>query len=72
MAYDKVELFNLPVAEKYELVMDLWDHIENDLLDVTEEEIKFAKERLKLHRENPSEGISLDELKKSISEKYGF
>ena len=72
MAYDKEELFNLPIAEKYELVMDLWDHIENDLLDVTEEEIQFAKERLKLHRDNPSEGISLDELKKSISEKYGF
>lgn len=72
MAYDKEELFNLPVAEKYELVMDLWDHIENDLLNVTEEEIKFAKERLKLHLDSPSEGISIDELKKSISEKYGF
>jgi len=52
--------------------MDLWDHIENDLLNVTEEEIRFAKERLKLHLDNPSEGISLDEFKKSISEKYGF
>jgi putative addiction module component (TIGR02574 family) len=72
MAYDKEELFNLPIAEKYELVLDLWDHIENDLLDVTEEEIQFAKERLKLHRKNPSEGIRLDELKKSISRKYGF
>ena len=72
MAYDKEELFNLPVAEKYELVMDLWDHIENDLLDVTEEEIHFAKERLKLHRENPSEGVNWNELKKKISEKYGF
>ena len=72
MPYDKEELFNLPVAEKYELVMELWDHIENDLLDVTEEEIQFAKERLKLHRDNPSEGISLVELKKSISDKYGF
>jgi putative addiction module component (TIGR02574 family) len=72
MPYNKEELFNLPVAEKYELVMDLWDRIENDLLNVTEEEIQFAKERLKLHRDNPSEGISLDELKKSISEKYGF
>jgi len=72
MAYDKEELFNLPVAEKYELVMDLWDRIENDLLHVTEAEIKFAKDRLKLHRENPSEGMTMDELKKSISEKYGF
>jgi putative addiction module component (TIGR02574 family) len=72
MAYDKEELFNLPVAEKYELVLDLWESIDNDLLDVTEEEIEFAKKRLQLHRENPLSGISREELKKKISEKYGF
>jgi putative addiction module component (TIGR02574 family) len=72
MSYNKEELFNLPVAEKYELVLDLWESIDDDLLDVTEEEIKFAKERLQLHRQNPSEGISREELKKKISEKYGF
>ncbi len=72
MAYNKEDLFNLPVAEKYELVMDLWDQIEKDLLDVSEEEIQFAKVRLKLHRQNPSERISVDELKKLITDKYGF
>jgi len=72
MPYNKEELFNLPVAEKYELVLDLWESIDNDLLDATEEEIKFAKRRLQLHRQNPSSGISREELKKKISEKYGF
>jgi hypothetical protein len=60
------------MEEKYELAMDLWDDIENNLLEVTEEEIKFAKERLELHRLNPSEGTRWREVKKRISEKYGF
>lgn len=72
MPYNREELFNLPIGEKYELVMDLWDRIECDLLEVTEEEIQFAKERLKLHVANPKEGITLAELKKSISEKHRF
>jgi len=72
MPYNKEELFNLPVSEKYELVLELWESIDDDLLDVTEEEIKFAKKRLQLHRQNPSAGISREELKKKISEKYGF
>lgn len=72
MSYNKEELFNLPVAEKYELVLDLWESIEDNLLDVTKEEIQFAKKRLELHRLNPSEGIRREELKKKISRKYGF
>ena len=32
MAYDKEELLNLPVAEKYELVLDLWESIDDDFL----------------------------------------
>lgn len=72
MAYNREDIFNLPMEEKYELAMDLWDDIENNLLEVTEEEIKFAKERLELHRLNPSKGTSWQEVKKKISEKYGF
>lgn len=72
MPYNKEELLNLPASEKYELVLDLWESIDDDLLDVTEEEIKFAKKRLQLHRQNPSAGISREELKKKISKKYGF
>jgi putative addiction module component (TIGR02574 family) len=32
MAYDKKELFKLPVEEKYELVMDLWENIDEAFL----------------------------------------
>jgi putative addiction module component (TIGR02574 family) len=72
MAYDREELFNLPVEEKLKLVQALWDRIDEDLLPVTEEEIKFAQERLELHKQKPSEGLSWSEVKKKITRKYGF
>ena len=72
MPYNKEELFKLPIEDKLELVEDLWDRIDDELLPVTEEEIRFAKERLDLHKKNPSEGLSWPEFKKKIKEKYGF
>jgi putative addiction module component (TIGR02574 family) len=72
MAYDREELFNLPVEEKLELVEALWNRIDEDLLPVPEEEMQFAQERLELHKQNPSEGLSWLEIKKKIIEKYGF
>ena len=72
MPYNKEELFNLPAEEKYELVLDLWENIGNESLPVTEEEIAFAKKRLKLHKEKPLEGLSWSEVKNNIRKKYGF
>ena len=72
MSYNREELFNLPVEEKLELVEALWDMIDEDLIPVTGEEITFARERLELHNQNPSEGLSWLEVKKKITEKYGF
>ena len=36
------------------------------------DEIAFVKERLRMHNENPSEGMTWEELKSKIHEKYGF
>ncbi|MEO8567698.1 MAG: addiction module protein [Ginsengibacter sp.] len=72
MAYDREELLNLSVDEKLELVEALWDRIDDELLPVTNEEIAFAKERLQLHNQNPSDGMSWEELKRKIQERYGF
>ena len=58
MPYDREELFNLPMDEKLELVEALWNRIDEDLLPFTEEEIKFARKRLELHKQKPSEGFS--------------
>ena len=72
MSYNREELFNLPVEEKLELVEALWDKIDEDLMPVTNAEIEFAKARLRLHEENPSDGLAWEELKRKIQEKYGF
>ena len=45
MSYNRDELLKLPPKEKLELVEALWESIDEDLLPVTEEEIKFARER---------------------------
>ena len=56
MAYDKEELLNLPVEEKYELELDLWESIDDNFLgkEMTrqgfEEEIDKRIERID---ENP-------------------
>lgn len=34
-------------------------------------EIAFAKKRLEMHKQNPSEGITFEKLKKKIHKKYG-
>jgi len=39
---------------------------------VSNDEIRFAEERLKMHEENPLEGMSLASFKKYFADKYGF
>ncbi len=72
MSYNKEELLNLPLKEKQELVEALWNSIDDELLPDTEEEIAFAKDRLKMHEANPAEGITWPDFKSKIQEKYGF
>ena len=72
MAYDKERLFTLPVEEKLELVVALWDQIDNELMPVTKDEILFAQDRLDLHKENPGEQLSWEELREKVEELYGF
>jgi putative addiction module component (TIGR02574 family) len=72
MPYNKKELLSLPPEEKIELAEELWSSVEEELMPITEEEIAFAEERLKMHEANPDEGMSLEELKKYFIEKYGF
>ena len=72
MPYNKKELLSLSASEKVALAEELWSSVEEALLPVTNEELSFVEERLKLHEANPSEGTSLEELKKYFTEKYGF
>lgn len=72
MPYNKKELLALPTKEKVALAEELWSSVEDELLPLTDEEVVFAEERLKLHEANPTEGKTIDEIKKHFSEKYGF
>ena len=65
MAYNKEELFNLPTEEKYELVLDLWEKIEEEYLGKVmsrqgfEEEIDKRIERIE---KNPEVLIPWEEV----------
>jgi putative addiction module component (TIGR02574 family) len=72
MSYNKKELLSLPADEKLELAEELWSSVEENLMPITNEELAFAEERLKLHEANPDEGMSLGQLKKYFADKYGF
>ena len=72
MPYNKKELLSLPPEEKIELAEELWSSVEEEFMPITEEEVAFAEERLKIHEANPDEGMTLEELKKYFIEKYGF
>lgn len=72
MPYNKEELLSLPDGEKIALAEELWSSIEEKNIPVSDEEIAFAEERLRLHQENPSEGISVEEFKKRFADKHGL
>jgi putative addiction module component (TIGR02574 family) len=72
MSFNKDEILSLPPEEKIALAEELWSSVEEELLPDSNEEILFAEQRLKMHEENPVEGMSLESFKKYFTDKYGF
>lgn len=72
MPYNKEELLALPDKEKIALAEELWSSVEEKNLPVSNEEIAFAEERLKMHQQNKSESISIKEFKKRFTDKHGI
>lgn len=72
MGYDKKELMALSDQEKLDLAGELWDSVEENAIPVSEEQIAFAEERLKMHKANPDEGMTWEELRKRIRDQHGF
>ncbi len=69
MAYDREELFNLPVEEKLELVEALWDRIDDDLMrkKISCREIEEELDRrLSNLDKNPDSLIPWEEVKKEM------
>jgi putative addiction module component (TIGR02574 family) len=72
MSYNKEELLALSPEDKIALAEELWGSVENELLPITDEDLAFAEERLKLHEASPNEHVSLEGFKSHFAKKYGF
>ncbi len=64
------EIFELSVAEKIQIVEDIWDSISNapEELSLTEAEKLELDKRLESYKQNPDEGIEWETLKKNLSQ----
>ena len=62
------EILQLSIAERIQLVEDIWDSIAAvpDAISLTEEQEAELERRLEAYRANPSEGISWNDLKKNL------
>ncbi len=72
MSYNKEELLKLPVAERYDIAVALWDSIEEEDLPVTDEEKAFAEMRLQEHLNNPQDVIKWEDARAQIKKEYGI
>lgn len=64
------EILQLSVAERVQIVEDIWDSIGNtpEELPVSEAEKAELDKRLENYRQNPNEGIEWETLKKNLSQ----
>jgi len=64
------EILQLSVAERIQIVEDIWDSISEspDSLELSEAEKAELDKRLESYQKNPNEGIEWEALKKNLSE----
>ena len=63
------EILQMSVAERIQLVEDIWDSVSAfpEAVPLTEAQQQELDRRLHAYRQNPDVGISWDELKKQLS-----
>ena len=62
----------LSVEEKLQLAEELWESVDEEQIPATDHEITMAEERYESYLKNPKDGISWEEFRKKINDKYGF
>jgi len=72
MQFNKEQIQAMTAKERIELAEELWSSVEQELMPVTKDDVKFAEERLKIHQANPSETVTLTQLKDYFRDKYGI
>ena len=61
------EILALPVADRIELVAQIWDSIEEDAkVGLSAAQRAILEQRLAAHRSDPGEGTSWSEVKKDL------
>ena len=70
MSAELKDILEMSVAERIQLVEDIWDSIAAvpESLSLTEAEHQELDRRLEAYAKNPNEGISWDEVKKKVRE----
>lgn len=65
------EILQLSVAERIQLVEDIWDSIATvpEAISLTEEQKAELERRLEAYQANPSEGISWNDLKEKLRQR---
>jgi putative addiction module component (TIGR02574 family) len=64
------DIVQLSVAERIQLVQDIWDSIATvpESIELTEQQKQELDKRLAAYKENPNEGIAWHELKQKLAE----
>lgn len=62
------DILQMSVAERIQLAEDIWDSIAAfpEAVSVTNDQKEELDRRLEAHAQNPSEGISWDELREKV------
>lgn len=65
------EILKLSVTERIKMMETIWDSIDNemDTVKVYEETTLMLDERIEYHRQNPTEGITWQEVRDKLSKK---
>lgn len=72
MSYNTEELLKLPVIERYDIAVALWESIEDEDLPITEEEKILAEIRLQEHLNNPKDIMKWEDAREQIKKEYGI
>lgn len=70
MSYNTSELLNLPAMERYNIAVELWASIEEEL-PISDEEKRFAETRLEEYLKQPNEVLRWEDARAQLKKEYG-
>ncbi len=67
------QLLELSVADRMQLIDDLWESVaaDSEVIPLNEAQKQEARRRLEEHRANPGSAIPWEQLRRELYERYG-